>query len=305
MQDYRVSATPYSTTSIVNQAFTWMCGGLLLTALSSFVVASNEALISLIFGNDLVFFGLIIAELALVFFLSLRVQKLSFGTALAAFLGYSLLNGATLAAIFFLYTLSSIASCFLVAGLLFAAMALYGYTTKRDLTTIGSLALMALFGVIIASLVNLFLHSDTLGYVLSYLVIAIFIGLTAYDTQKIKRLAESGARGSVGILGALALYLDFINILTPSRPVHVPCLKLGAGAVRYAVPGRRQPCPRTEQAAGRALRPCTATLPISAPPARPAQAPARVRAAISRTAIHPGWVHTRRQAAMRPGAAAA
>lgn len=209
---YRENTSSYSGTTAVSQSFAWMFGGLLLTGLASLTVAANSTLADLIFGNSLVFFGLIIAELALVFFLSLRVQKMSFGTALASFLLYSMLNGITLAAIFLIYTASSIATSFFIAAGVFGIMAFYGYTTKRDLTTIGNLAFMALIGVILASVVNLFLKSSGLSYIVSYLTIIIFVGLTAYDTQKIKRMAESGASANVGVLGALALYLDFINI---------------------------------------------------------------------------------------------
>jgi hypothetical protein len=189
-----------------------MFGGLMLTALAAFIVESSNSLANLILNNNIVFFGLIIVELALVFFLSIRIQKLSFGAALFTFLVYSLLNGLTISAIFFIYTASSIASVFVISALVFGIMALIGYTTKRDLTSIGNLALMALIGVIIASVVNLFLKNGTLSLVVSYLAVVIFVGLTAYDTQKIKRMSESGASGNMGIYGALALYLDFINI---------------------------------------------------------------------------------------------
>ena len=212
MTYYSEDSSSVSTTNIVNQAFAWMFGGLLLTTLASFVVASNNSLANLIITNNIVFFGLIIAELVLVFFLSLRVQKMSFGVALIVFLVYSILNGLTISSIFFIYTASSIASSFLIAALVFGIMAFYGYVTKRDLTSVGNLALMALIGVILASVVNLFLKSNTLSYVVSYLAIVIFIALTAYDTQKIKRMAASGASQNMGILGALSLYLDFINI---------------------------------------------------------------------------------------------
>ena len=186
--------------------------GLMCTGVMSFVIASNAAFVNLIFSNMLVFFGLILVELGLVFFLSARIQRISYGTALVCFLLYSLLNGVTLWAIFLIYTANSVAVTFLITGVLFGVMALYGFTTKRDLTSIGNLALMALIGVILVSVVNLFLQSDTLTYVISFVAIAIFIGLTAYDTQKIKRMAENGASENMGILGALTLYLDFINL---------------------------------------------------------------------------------------------
>lgn len=199
-------------TDIVNKSFAWMFVGLMCTGVMSFVLASNAAFVNLIFSNMLVFFGLILVELGLVFFLSARIQRISYGTALVCFLLYSLLNGVTLSAIFLLYTANSVAVTFLITGVLFGVMALYGFTTKKDLTSIGNLALMALIGVILVSVVNLFLQSDTLTYVISFVAIAIFIGLTAYDTQKIKRMAENGASENMGILGALTLYLDFINL---------------------------------------------------------------------------------------------
>jgi len=199
-------------TDIVNKSFAWMFVGLMCTGFVSFVLSSNAALVDLIFSNLLVFFGLILVELGLVFFLSARIQRISYGTALVCFLLYSLLNGVTLSAIFLIYTANSIAVTFFITGLLFGIMALYGFTTKRDLTSIGNLALMALIGVILVSVVNIFLKSDTLSYVISFVAIGIFIGLTAYDTQKIKRMAENGASENMGILGALTLYLDFINL---------------------------------------------------------------------------------------------
>jgi len=209
---YRENYASPTSVSVINQAFAWMFGGLLLTALASFAVESSNSLANLILNNNIIFFGLIIVELALVFFLSIRIRKLSFGAALFTFLVYSLLNGLTISAIFFIYTASSIASVFVISALIFGIMALIGYTTKRDLTSIGNLALMALIGVILASLVNLFLKNGTMSLVISYLAVVIFVGLTAFDTQKIKRMSESGAGANMGIYGALALYLDFINI---------------------------------------------------------------------------------------------
>lgn len=204
--------TSLAQVSVLNQSFAWMFVGLILTALSSLFVASSPSLMQAIYGNSILFFGLMLVELGLVFYLSLRIMKMSFGMALGSFIVYSLLNGVTLAAIFFVYTAASIASVFFIAALVFGAMAVYGYTTKRDLTAIGSLAFMALIGVIIASIVNFFLKSDTFGYILSFLTVAIFVGLTAYDTQKLKNIKSSEMSQNLGVLGALMLYLDFINI---------------------------------------------------------------------------------------------
>jgi FtsH-binding integral membrane protein len=204
--------TTVTQVNAMHQSFLWMCIGLILTAFSSVFIAGSPALIATIYGNSLVFYGLIIAELALVFFLSLRITHLSFGAALLSFLVYAVLNGVTLASIFLVYTGTSIASTFFISALVFGVMAVYGYTTKRDLTTIGNLAFMGLIGIILASLVNFFLKNDTFSYVLSYLAVAIFIGLTAYDTQKIKQMAQNSESQNIGIIGALTLYLDFINI---------------------------------------------------------------------------------------------
>lgn len=204
--------TSLAQVGVLNQSFAWMFAGLILTTLSSLFVASSPSLMQAIYSNSILFFGMLLLELGLVFYLSLRITKMTFGMAVGSFVAYSLLNGVTLASIFLVYTATSIVSIFLVAALVFGAMAFYGYTTKRDLTSIGSLAIMALIGVIIASIVNIFLKSSALSYVLSYLTVAIFIGLTAYDTQKLKQLNGGALSQNLGVMGALMLYLDFINI---------------------------------------------------------------------------------------------
>jgi FtsH-binding integral membrane protein len=162
------------------------------------------------------FFGLIIAELAVVFILSAAIQRMPFWLSTTMFLGYSLLNGLTLSLIFVIYTRESIASTFFVTAGTFAVMSVYGFTTKRDLTSIGNLLFMALIGFLIASIVNIFLASSALYWVLTFAGVLIFVGLTAYDTQKIKNLAAQGADEAgahrLAISGALALYLDFINL---------------------------------------------------------------------------------------------
>ena len=197
--------------SIINQSFAWMFVGLVVTGLSAIFVASSPALINALYTNSILFFGLMIAELGLVFFLSLRINKMSYEAAVASFVSYSFLNGLTLSSIFLLYTSTSVASVFFITALVFGTMAVYGYTTKKDLTTIGSLAFMGLIGVILASIVNIFLRNSGFNYILSYLTIAIFIGLTAYDTQKIKNISGNASK-NLGVLGALMLYLDFVNI---------------------------------------------------------------------------------------------
>jgi len=199
------------------RVYAWMAAGLMTTALTAFLTLSNKALFNAVFGNRLVFFGLLFAELGLVVWLSGLVGKISSVTASAVFLFYSALNGVTMASIFLIYTSSSIASTFAVAGGTFATMSVYGLVTKRSLDGVGSFAFMGLIGVIIASVVNLFLRSDMLGFVLSCAGVIVFVALTAYDTRRLKMMAatvdggsEEGRRGAIS--GALALYLDFINL---------------------------------------------------------------------------------------------
>jgi FtsH-binding integral membrane protein len=213
-------STPLSvaaSASFLPKVYGWMTAGLALTALASVFTLSSEGLLQLIFGNRLVFYGLIIGELGLVIAMSAAINRISSLTATLMFLLYSALNGVTFASIFLVYTQSSIASTFLVASGTFAAMSLFGYATKRDLTGWGSFLFMGLIGIIIASLVNLFLHSAMITWITSYLGVFIFVGLTAYDTQKLKRIGEGGfadgeSRKKAAILGALTLYLDFINL---------------------------------------------------------------------------------------------
>ncbi|MBE0501407.1 MAG: Bax inhibitor-1/YccA family protein [Desulfuromonadales bacterium] len=203
--------------SFMPKVYIWMTAGLLLTALASVVTLSSETLLTLIFSNKLVFYGLVIAELGLVVALSAAINKISAYTATLMFLFYSALSGVTFASIFLVYTSSSIASAFFVASGTFGAMSVYGFVTKRDLSGWGSFLFMGLIGIIIASVVNLFLQSPVIHYVTSYIGVLVFVGLTAYDTQKIKRLGEAGfadgeTRHKAAIIGALHLYLDFINL---------------------------------------------------------------------------------------------
>lgn len=204
--------TAITEVTITNQSFIWMFVGLLLTGISSLFVASNQVLLAAIYSNNLIFFGLFIAELALVFFLSARIQQMSFGTAVISFAMYSILNGVTLSSIFLVFTASSITTAFFTTAFVFGIMAMYGYITKRDLTSIGNLAFMALIGIVLASIVNLFLRNDIVSFILSCITVLVFISLTAYDTQKIKQLAYTTTNQNLGIYGALTLYLDFINI---------------------------------------------------------------------------------------------
>jgi FtsH-binding integral membrane protein len=196
-----------------------MAIGLALTGIVAFYVANTPAIRNVIFGNQILFFGLIIAELALVFILSARIHKMQAATGTALFLIYSGLNGATLSFIFLVYTSSSITSTFFICAATFVACSIYGWTTKRDLTSLGGFMFMGLIGIIIASLVNLFLRSSAMSMIISYIGVFVFIGLTAYDTQYIKNMAltqpadlEAGVMRKGAIIGALKLYLDFINL---------------------------------------------------------------------------------------------
>ncbi|MBN1958377.1 MAG: Bax inhibitor-1/YccA family protein [Desulfuromonadales bacterium] len=216
-QIYSDSRSLEITNTFFRKVYLWMTAGLGATALAAFFMLSSPAAMQLIFGNRMLFYGLIIAELGLVFAMSAAINRISASTATLMFLGYSLLNGVTFAAIFLVYTNSSIVSAFLVTAGTFAAMSMYGYATKRDLTGFGSFLFMGLIGLIIASVVNIFLHSEMIYWVTSYLGVFIFVGLTAYDTQQIKQIGQNGFaseqdRHKAAILGALRLYLDFINL---------------------------------------------------------------------------------------------
>ena len=203
----------------VRSVYNWMGIGLGLTGFVAYYVSSSEALIRLVFGNPLLLIVLFIAEFGLVFSIASRVDRMSAGTATALFVIYSGLNGVTLSTIFLVYAQSSIVSTFFVCAATFIACSLYGWVTKRDLTSLGGFMVMGLIGIIIASLVNLFIKSSGLSVIISYIGVFVFIGLTAYDTQKIKNMAmtqPANLDGAVirkgAILGALSLYLDFINL---------------------------------------------------------------------------------------------
>ena len=199
------------------KVYLWMTIGLLTTTGAAFFMLTNASLQQMIFGNRMFFYGLMFAELGLVMFMSAAINRISATTATLMFLGYSALNGITFSAIFLVYTQSSIVSTFLVTAGTFAAMSMYGYATKRDLTGFGSFLFMGLIGIVIASVVNIFLHNEMIYWITSYLGVFIFVGLTAYDTQKIKRIGQAGFASEqhqkkAAILGALTLYLDFINL---------------------------------------------------------------------------------------------
>jgi FtsH-binding integral membrane protein len=203
----------------IRSVYNWMAIGLALTGFVAFYVANTPALLNLILRNQILFFGLIIAELALVFTISARVHRMQASTATALFVLYSALNGATLSFIFIVYTRSTITSTFFVCAATFIACSIYGWTTKRDLTSLGGFMMMGLIGIIVASLVNLFIRSSAMSMIISYIGVLVFIGLTAYDTQHLKTMAVSqpadlgsGVIRKGAILGALKLYLDFINL---------------------------------------------------------------------------------------------
>jgi len=203
--------------ALMRKVYVWMAMALAITAITAYGVASSPALTSLIFGNKLIFFGLIIAELVLVFWVSARIEKLSLTKATLMFIVYSVLNGATLATIFFAYSPEIITKTFFVTAGTFGAMAVYGYFTKSDLSSWGKLLIMAVIGLIIAGVVNIFLRSSLMDLVVSVIGVLIFVGLTAYDSQKIKRMlmmqADMGETAQkVALMGALSLYLDFINL---------------------------------------------------------------------------------------------
>ena len=199
----------------VQRTFLWMTLGLAITGLTSVYTVDSGLVFRMIGSNS--FYFLLIAEIALVWILSARVMKLSLPVATGAFALYSVLNGVTLSPIFLVYTSESIATTFFVTSGTFGAMALYGYFTKRDLTKWGSLLFMVLIGVVIATLVNLFLKSETLMWIITYVGVILFVALTAYDTQKVKLLANETKHDvelskKASLLGALTLYLDFINL---------------------------------------------------------------------------------------------
>ena len=197
------------------KVYAWMAIGLGITATVAFVVASSPELSRTLVANRLVFFGLIIAELGLVFYLSARATRMSPGAAAGVFALYSGLNGVTLSVILMAYTGESIATTFIVTAGMFGALALFGSTTKRSLAGAGQFFMMGLVGLILASIVGIFWHNDALQFLISVVGVIVFTGLTAYDAQRLKEMAlalPEGEAGSYAIVGALSLYLDFINL---------------------------------------------------------------------------------------------
>lgn len=208
--------TAYS--ALIKKVYAWMALALCVTGLTAYYVAGNTTLMTAIVTNRILFFGLMIGEVALVIGLTAAINRLSFANAMLMFILYSVLNGVTLSTIFLAYTMSSIATTFFVTAGTFGAMAFIGYTTKKDMSSFAGFFIMAIIGLIIATIVNMFVASTMLDWIITYAGVFIFIGLTAYDSQKIKNmLMEYGDDVNEGtqklaLMGSLTLYLDFINL---------------------------------------------------------------------------------------------
>jgi uncharacterized protein len=204
--------------TVLRRVYVWMTLGLFITSgVAAFVSASP--LFQLLTGQPLIFFGLLIAELALVMGLSWGINRISTGSAISLFLIYAALNGLTLSALFIVYTLGSITYTFLASAALFGVMSIIGYTTKIDLSKISTFLLMGVIGLVIAMIINIFWANSTLGWIVTFVGIILFLGLTMFDTQRIKRMTATtlqrggeGIEARLGILGALSLYLDFVNL---------------------------------------------------------------------------------------------
>jgi FtsH-binding integral membrane protein len=203
--------------ALMRKVYVWMTLALVITGVTAYGVASSPNLMMAIYTNKILMWGLIIAEFALVFGVTAAINRLSLATATMLFILYSVINGAMLSAIFVAYSPMVITKVFFITAGTFGAMAAYGYFTKRDLSSIGKILFMALIGLVIATVVNIFLKSNGFDLILSYLGVAIFTGLTAWDSQKIKVMLaqcedmDEGAQ-KIALLGALTLYLDFINL---------------------------------------------------------------------------------------------
>ena len=203
--------------ALMRKVFIWMALALVITGVTAYGVATTPSLLIAIVTNKALFWGLIIAELALVFAVSGAINRLSLATATLLFVLYSVVNGATLSVIFLAYSMPAIIQTFFITAGTFGVMALVGYITKTDLTSLGKLLFMALIGLVIATVVNMFVGSTGFDYILSYVGVLIFVGLTAYDTQKIKQMCMQAPDAGehmqkLALLGALSLYLDFINL---------------------------------------------------------------------------------------------
>ena len=208
----------YAVTAILKNVYLWMTLALAISGLTAMVVAGNAELVARVFATRGTLLILFLAQFGLIYAITSRINRMSFVTATMLFLLYSVLTGVTLSSIFLVFTMESLASVFFITAGTFAAVSIYGFVTKKDLSTWGSYLMMGLIGLIIASIVNWFLASEILYWIVSYVGVAIFVGLTAYDTQKIKALAnechmtDGETQNKVALLGAITLYLDFINL---------------------------------------------------------------------------------------------
>ena len=202
--------------AFITKVYRWMTLALVISGLTALYTASSQTLISFIFGSKFVFYGLLVAELALVFILSAALHKMSVGLGVFFFILYSVINGLTISSIFIIFEIRSIFIVFFISAAMFAGMSIYGAKTKQNLMSAGRYLMMALIGLIIASLVNLLLKSSMLEWIISLISVAVFTGLTAYDTQKMFKIARNSDDSEIfqkaAIMGALELYLDFINI---------------------------------------------------------------------------------------------
>ena len=212
----RAQSSALSFPALMSKVYLWMTLALVVTGMTAYYVASSPAILYALGSNQIVFWGLFIGELVLVFVLSSRIMSLSFVTASLMFVIYSIMNGVFFSFILLAYTEQSIATTFLITAGTFAAMSLFGFVTKRDLSTMGRILFMLLIGLLIATVVNIFMKAEGLALILNYAGVVIFVGLTAYDTQSIKQmLQEHGDKEGaekIALLGSLSLYLDFINL---------------------------------------------------------------------------------------------
>lgn len=202
---------------LMRKVYLWMTLALMITGITSAGVANSPNILALIYSSQVVMWGIIIAEFGLVIYISARLEKLSLSTATTLFALYSILNGVMLSSIFLLYSTAIISKVFFITAGTFGVTALYGYATKKDLSSLGNILFMALIGLVIATVVNVFMKSAMFDLILSYIGVIIFVGLTAWDSQKIKHMmmvqqdADEGAQ-KLALIGALSLYLDFINL---------------------------------------------------------------------------------------------
>ena len=215
MNSFSLEKTRENQVALIRKVYLWMFAALLITAGTAYRVASSELLLSIIFSSKISFWVLILSQFGIVWYLTSRLHTMSIANATIMFSIYSILLGVTLSSIFVVYTASSIGSTFLVTAVTFGIMSVYGYFTKKDLSAWGNLLIMALIGVVISTLVNLFLQSSLFQLIISGVGVLVFVGLTAYDTQKIKELVNSEdneQNQKLALIGALMLYLDFVNL---------------------------------------------------------------------------------------------